>query len=71
MNYLASLGLCVPGREASLFLLTIYILILDVKRLHMQLTENFRMTFVRIHDILMQATGKSIIIVNEILHLQH
>lgn len=65
-HYLASLGLCVPGSEASLCLfddiLTHFGREEDLSTLNGKLQNDL----VRLHDLLGKATGKSVIIVNEI-----
>lgn len=66
MHYLASLGLCVPGREAALYLfdniLTHFGREEDLSTLNGKLQDDL----VRLHELLSKATGKSVIIVNEI-----
>jgi DNA mismatch repair protein MutS len=66
MHWLASLGLCVPGREASLYLfdhiLTHFGREEDLSTLNGKLQDDL----VRLHELLSKATSRSIIIVNEI-----
>lgn len=66
IHWLASLGLCVPGREAALFLfdhiLTHFGREEDLSTLNGKLQDDL----VRLHELLNAATDKSIIIVNEI-----
>jgi len=66
IHWLASIGLCVPGSEASLFLfdkiLTHFGREEDLTTLNGKLQDDL----VRLHDLLEKATGRSIIIVNEI-----
>jgi hypothetical protein len=66
IHYLASLGLCVPGREAALLLfdkiLTHFGREEDLSTLNGKLQDDL----VRLHKLLGEATSRSIIIVNEI-----
>ena len=66
MHYLASLGLSVPGREATLYLfdsiLTHFGSEEDLSTLNGKLQDDL----VRLHSLLNNATSRSIIIINEI-----
>ena len=66
IHYLSSLGLCVPGREAALYLfdniLTHFGREEDLSTLNGKLQDDL----VRLHKLLSQATNRSVIIVNEI-----
>lgn len=66
IHYLSSLGLCVPGREAALYLfdhiLTHFGREEDLSTLNGKLQDDL----VRLHELLGKATRRSVIIVNEI-----
>ncbi len=66
IHYLASLGLCVPGREAALYLfeniLTHFGREEDLTTMNGKLQDDL----VRLHELLSKATNRSVIIVNEI-----
>ncbi len=66
VHYLASLGLCVPGSEAALYLfdhiLTHFGREEDVSTLNGKLQDDL----VRLHELLDKATSRSVIIINEI-----
>lgn len=66
IHYLAALGLCVPGREAALYLFdhifTHFGREEDLSTLNGKLQDDL----VRLHELLSKATSKSVIIVNEI-----
>ena len=66
VHYLASLGLCVPGREAALYLFdnifTHFGQEEDLSTLNGKLQDDL----VRLHELLDRATSRSILIVNEI-----
>jgi len=65
-HYLASLGLCVPGREAALYLfdhiLTHFGREEDLSTLNGKLQDDL----VRLRELLKKATNRSVIVVNEI-----
>lgn len=66
IHYLASLGLCVPGKEAALYLfdsiLTHFGREEDLSAMNGKLQDDL----VRLHELLKTATRRSIIIINEI-----
>lgn len=66
IHYLASLGLCVPGKEASLLLFdqiyTHFEREEDLSSLNGKLQDDLE----RLYDILSHATSKSLIVINEI-----
>jgi len=66
MHWLASLGLCVPGREAALYLFdqifTHFGREEDLSTLHGRLEDDLK----RLHELLERAASRSIIILNEI-----
>jgi DNA mismatch repair ATPase MutS len=66
VHYLASLGLCVPGRKASLYLFdgiyTHFGCEEDLSSLNGKLQDDL----VRLHELLEQATSRSIVVMNEI-----
>lgn len=66
IHYLASLGLCVPGREAELYLFdnifTHFGREEDLSTLNGKLQDDL----VRLHELLFKATSRSVIIVNEV-----
>lgn len=66
IHYLASLGLCVPGHEAALYLfdniLTHFGREEDLSTMNGKLQDDL----VRLHELLKKATSRSIIIINEI-----
>lgn len=66
IHYLASLGMCVPGREAALYLFgnifTHFGREEDLSTLNGKLQDDL----VRLHELLEKATSRSIIIINEI-----
>lgn len=66
IHYLASLGLCIPGRKSSLYLFdhiyTHFGREEDLSTMNGKLQDDL----LRLHDLLEKATDKSIIIINEI-----
>lgn len=66
IHYLASLGLCVPGREAALYLCDDIFTHFGRKEDLYTLNGRLQDDLVRLHELLSKATSRSVIIVNEI-----
>lgn len=66
VHYLASLGLCVPGREAALYLFDNIFTHFGREENLSTLNGKLQDDLVRLHELLSKATSKSILIVNEI-----
>jgi DNA mismatch repair ATPase MutS len=66
MHYLAALGLCVPGREAALYLFDNILTHFEREEDLSTLSGKLQDDLVRLRDIMDKATERSIVIVNEI-----
>ena len=66
IHYLGMLGLCVPGREAALYLFDRIYTHFEREENLAALSGKLQDDLIRLHDLLGRATSKSIIIINEI-----
>lgn len=66
IHYLASLGLCVPGREAALYLFDNILTHFGRKEDLSTMNGKLQDDLVRLHELLGKATSRSVIIINEI-----
>lgn len=66
IHYLSSLGLCVPGREAALYLFDNILTHFGREEELSTLNGKLQDDLVRLHELLGKATSRSVIIVNEI-----